>query len=118
MTGWRLSEMNKDQIRSRMAELLEQGDAAVGCIVPIERLAALMSAAPAGGPLAELATPPPAAWTQTATPAGLQVMGAVNCRGHRFDQGAALLRQALAAEPALAAGLLELGMCHQLQGEH
>jgi tetratricopeptide (TPR) repeat protein len=101
-----------------MLESLGEGDTRTACLVPIERLAALAAATQPGGSLAELADRPAAAWTQPETPEADQVSGAIFCRGRRFTDGVPRLRRALEAQPGLRAALLELGMAHQMQGQH
>ncbi|MCK4412002.1 MAG: tetratricopeptide repeat protein [Candidatus Eisenbacteria sp.] len=101
-----------------MIEALEQGGARTSCVVPIERLEGMLAQSAAGGALLDLAAVPAAAWTRPEAPAGAQVIGAIYCRGRRFADGVPLLRRALEAEPTMAAALLELGMCYQMQGQH
>ena len=95
-------------------QVLTRGADKAVCVVPIERVAAMMGRPAAGGLIADLPTGM-AAYIDPGTSAGAQVMGAVLCRARRFSEGLSYLMQALEKDPQNFAAKLEWGMALQFQ---
>lgn len=99
-------------------EILTEGVTSAACAIPISRVSDLLARPELGGALLDLATTPAAAWTRAKTPQHRQVMGAALCRVRKISDGTVFLNHAVEKDPLMVAALIELGMSHQMQGEH
>ncbi len=102
---------------SGIVELLEAGNTRKACAIPVERVTDLLARPDPGGKLADLATEPVPAWTQTDRPEGALILGSILCRTRQFDTGLLLLNRAVAGDPSLLEAKLELGMAHQIRAK-
>lgn len=86
--------------------------------IPIERVRRALARPDLGGSLTELDRSAQAHWTRADAPQHWQALGGSLYRTRRIAEGVALLNRALAADSTMVAALLELGMAHQVRGDH